>query len=324
MDETRYFTKIYELALKLQNSRAGLTKKEIADFLECSMKTVERKMAELERCFGDAFVETATYPKTYKIKSDDLSKRVVLSSSDVLMIRQAADLLLKNNRNAEASNLKLVAEKLQTALTPQNSRDIEALMIAEGNACRPVPHKKIDAEIVAGLRAAIKNWFAVEIEYKPKKRDTVGTYTLCPFGILYGERNHYLLAKSYEHQEQELHYYIISNIRKLRLLEDKRFSVPEDFSIENHTKDLFGMYNEAPFDVEWLFSKKAAAEAEQFVFHPSQEMKKNPDGTLTVRFRAGGCLEMAWHLYTWCDQVTVIKPADFWQRVDKARKAWFG
>ncbi len=50
------------------------------------------------------------------------------------------------------------------------------------------------------------------------------------------------------------------------------------------------------------------------------EKQKND---LLVRFHAGGCLEMSWHLYTWCDQVKVLKPADFWQRVQKAREEWF-
>lgn len=324
MDETRYFKKIYELVLKLQNSKAGMTKREIADFLHCSIKTVERKIAEVERCFGDAFIETSTYPKMYKIRSEDLSKKLALSSNDVSIIRQASDLFRKNNREEEAADLEIIAEKLQTILAPGNSRELEMLMIAEGNARRPVPHKKINMEIVTAVRTAIQNWNAIKIEYKPKRKISFGTYVLCPFGILYGERNHYLLAKRYDHQDtDDLHYYILSNIRHVSILENKRFSIPENFSMTDHTKNLFGMYNEPPFDVEWLFSPKAAREAEQFVFHPSQTMQKNPDGSLTVCFRAGGCLEMAWHLYTWCGQVRVIKPVDFWQRVDRLRKDWF-
>ena len=187
MDETRYFKKIYELVLKLQNSKPGMTKQEISDFLNCSMKTVERKMAEMERCFGDAFIETSTYPKMYKIRSEDLSKKVVLSSKDVSIVRQASDLLRKNNRDEEASDLETVAEKLQTVLAPKNAQEIESLMIAEGNAQRPVPHKKIDMNIVTDIRSAIRNWNAIEIEYKAKKKTDCDTYTLCPFGILYGE-----------------------------------------------------------------------------------------------------------------------------------------
>ena len=40
-------------------------------------------------------------------------------------------------------------------------------------------------------------------------------------------------------------------------------------------------------------------------------MIKNPDGTLTVKFRAGGRLEMDWHLYTWGNHVKVIKPKNW-------------
>ena len=43
-----------------------------------------------------------------------------------------------------------------------------------------------------------------------------------------------------------------------------------------------------PFQVEWLFSANVADEAENFIFHPKQKLTRNPDGTLTVKFRAGG------------------------------------
>ena len=60
--------------------------------------------------------------------------------------------------------------------------------------------------------------------------------------------------------------------------------------------------------MEWLFDKEVADEAEKYIFHPSQKLKRNKDGSLTVTFRAGGKVEMDWHLYTWGDHVKVIKP----------------
>jgi predicted DNA-binding transcriptional regulator YafY len=39
-------------------------------------------------------------------------------------------------------------------------------------------------------------------------------------------------------------------------------------------------------------------------------MEEEPDGSLVVRFRAGGLLEMAWHLFTWGDQVEVVEPGE--------------
>ena len=39
------------------------------------------------------------------------------------------------------------------------------------------------------------------------------------------------------------------------------------------------------------------------------------DGSLTVRFRAGGIDEMCWHLYTWGESVTVEKPVRLRRRL---------
>ena len=38
-------------------------------------------------------------------------------------------------------------------------------------------------------------------------------------------------------------------------------------------------------------------------------MEREADGSLTVRFRAGGVQEMCWHLFTWGTGVSVIAPS---------------
>lgn len=53
---------------------------------------------------------------------------------------------------------------------------------------------------------------------------------------------------------------------------------------------------------------RAAARAREFEFHPTQVLEDKPDGSLIVRFRAAGHLEMAWHLYMWGKDVEVLAP----------------
>ena len=79
----------------------------------------------------------------------------------------------------------------------------------------------------------------------------------------------------------------------------------------------FGIFQEEPFEVEWLFDKEAAVNAKRYIFHPTQEMIENEDGSLTVKFKAGGAREMDWHLYTWGEHVKVIKPEDWEERKKK-------
>jgi predicted DNA-binding transcriptional regulator YafY len=60
--------------------------------------------------------------------------------------------------------------------------------------------------------------------------------------------------------------------------------------------------------VVWKFTSKVGEDASEFLFHPHQETERLKDGSLVVRFRAGGLLEMAWHLFTWGNEVEIIKP----------------
>jgi predicted DNA-binding transcriptional regulator YafY len=43
-------------------------------------------------------------------------------------------------------------------------------------------------------------------------------------------------------------------------------------------------------------------------FHANQRVEPLDDGSVIVRFRASGMLELAWHLFTWGDKVQVVAP----------------
>ena len=132
-------------------------------------------------------------------------------------------------------------------------------------------------------------------------------YNLIPYGFLYGQRAHYLVAKHSDGWDSgKAHNFSLSHILKADILPETFTN--DDFNLEAYAQESFGAWHEKPFDVEWLFSPKVAEEAKTFIFHPNQTLIENPDGSLTVKFRAGGKLEMDWFLYTWGDEVKVIKP----------------
>ena len=59
-----------------------------------------------------------------------------------------------------------------------------------------------------------------------------------------------------------------------------------------------------------------------FHFHLTQVLQPQADGSLLLRFTAGGALEMCQHLVTWEDAVEVLEPAFLRRKLaDWARKA---
>lgn len=124
--------------------------------------------------------------------------------------------------------------------------------------------------------------------------------------FFYGSR-HYLVAYSLSDRARNYRLFSLANIEKVDILETS-FEKRGDFSLQKFAERSFGVFQEELFDVVWRFSPKAAPDARQFLFHPTQTLEDQPDGSLIVRFHAGGALEMSWHLFTWGDEVEVVEP----------------
>jgi DNA replication protein DnaC len=139
--------------------------------------------------------------------------------------------------------------------------------------------------------------------------------------FLYGDR-HYLVADSLNPKARGFRLFSLANIEKVETTA-RPFTRRQRFSLQKFAEHSFGVFQEERFDVVWRFSPKAAPDARQFLFHPTQIFEEQPDGSLIVRFRAGGALEMCWHLFTWGGEVEVLSPTRlnklFQERIIKAR-----
>ena len=115
----------------------------------------------------------------------------------------------------------------------------------------------------------------------------------------------------------------LPNISSVEVM-DEYFERDEEFDLEDFAKKSFGLFHEDPFDVVWKFSPRAAKDAKDFVFHPDQKMQHQDDGSLIVRFRAGGALEMCWYLFSWGKDVEVLEPKHLADMLRDNRPKWPG
>jgi predicted DNA-binding transcriptional regulator YafY len=188
----------------------------------------------------------------------------------------------------------------------QAEPDIAALMEAEGIAMRPGPRPTIAAGVLSTLRRAILGMQLVVVRYANPDSVEPAARILCPYGLLYGGRG-WLVA--HVDQLPEMRLWRLNRIVSVDLL-DRSFSRREDFSLQTYAAQSFGTFQEEPSDVVLRFAPEAADDAASWLFHPSQRLEEESDGSLTVRFRAGGTREMSWHLFTWGTAVTIVAPTE--------------
>lgn len=301
---------LVELAIWMQSTREGVSLNEIAERFNVSRRTAERMrdMILIQFTQTEELLEGNT--KRWRIPQGTLRDFIQFSAGELATIETAIELFKQNNMNDKLSLLENVYNKIKACIKPDTYRriapDTEALMEAEGFVLRPGPKLNISADVLSKLKEAILSCKKIEITYlTPSGKNS--TQLVEPYGFLYGSK-HYLVA--FSDHSQGYRYYPLHKINKVKLL-NEYFIRNEEFSLQKYTEKSFGVFQEEPFEVEWLFDKSVADDAERYIFHPTQEMERNKDGSLTVKFNAGGTLEMNWHLYTWGDKVKVIKPKDW-------------
>jgi len=306
--------KLLRLAIYMQGDAGGRSLRDIQSEFEVSRRTAERMRDAIERVFPQMEeVATGERIKRWKLPSRTLNNLVSFSAEEMVELDNAVSIFKRDNMEVQANILNVVATKLKALQNPQImtrvETDYEALLEAEGLAMRPGPRPKIDEKIMEQLRESILSMTKVKIHIRYRTSGKTGYQTICPYGFLYGNR-HYLVADTEHPISGTFRLFSLSDIEKVSL-RNEGFVRQDNFCLQTYAENSFGVFQEEPFDVVWKFSAKVAADAKEYQFHPNQTLEEQKDGSLIVSFRAGGRLEMDWHLYTWGNEVEVLEPEDW-------------
>ena len=291
---------IVRLAVRLQGTLGGLTLDDIAAEFSISRRTAERMHDAVEAVFGPLENVDATDSKRHwRLQSDALRRLVHLSAEELSQIAGAAQALERAGLEDNAAVLRGLGTKLRAMLRPESrtriESDLETLMHAEGLAMRPGPRPRLDPGLLALVREAISASRMIEFRYVAQSTGRQSRQQVQPNGLLYGNRA-FLVARTDWAEEPRL--WRLANVSEARMT-DEAFERDPEFDLQRYAKRSFGTFQERPVEVALRFDARAAPDASAFLFHLDQVIAENRDGSLTVRFRAGGIDEMCWHLVTW-------------------------
>jgi predicted DNA-binding transcriptional regulator YafY len=246
--------------------------------------------------------------KRWRLSPSLLTGLFRLEATEFAALEEAAGLARREGDEPLARGLEEIGTKLRATSDRTWLRrvdpDLEALTEAQGFALRPGPRPKIDEALLEALRGAVLARRQVRLLHRKSPDARAAWQKVAPLGFLYGSR-HYLVAWSARRKCVVL--FRLSRIERV-VQTDEVYEAPEGFDLEEFARRSFGVFQEESVDVALRFVPGAAAEAREYCFHPSQRVEEGVDGSLWVRFRAGGLREMAWHLFTWGADVEVVEP----------------
>lgn len=302
---------LVRLALRMQGRADGVSLEEIGQHFNVSRRTAERMRDALREAFPQIEeIAEANGRKRWRLPPGVAGRLADPTVDDIAALHRVAALARRDNDMATASQLEILSDRLRAQLSaPMRRRlepDIAALLEADGVALRPGPRERIADAMLVALRQAILAGVWVEADHRARATGLLSRNArLGPLAILLGEGRQYLVA--FSDYAQDVRLFALAGFERIGLTEDV-FERPEEFDLATWMQRSFGIWQEEVYDVVWRFTPDAAADARLYLFHPSQIMTEDADGSLTVTFRAGGLREMCWHLFRWGQHVEILSP----------------
>jgi predicted DNA-binding transcriptional regulator YafY len=299
---------VLELARRMAASAEGVTMEEIMRESGTARRTAERLRDAVLVLFPQAEEVSDPPFKRWRIRGGLSAFEQAPTTEELVELTRAAQGLRATGEPARAAALEGLERKLKSAMrsTTLNrlAPDLEALVRAETLAVQAGPRASADEVVLAEVRQAVLAGQPLGFIYSRPGAEA-RRRVMTPCGLMFGRAN-YLVAA--EREGGAIKTFRLDRMSAVKA-EPGTATPPADFDLQVFAGQSFGIYQDAIEDVVLKITPEGAGEAKGWRWHPTQTVEDQPDGSVLVRFRASGMRELAWHLFTWGEQVEIVQPA---------------
>ncbi len=204
-----------------------------------------------------------------------------------------------------AQDLESAFAKIREALP---ARSLPYLERVQGLfAARPEAAKDYSAKrgVIDALIDALLHQRQARVEYFSFTSQRSKTYTLDPYRVVYFRGGLYLYARAHEYGEVRT--FAVERITRIQVL-DASFHMPADFDVDEYARAAFGIAGGAPADVELRFDARVTGYIRERVWHESQTLEEQPDGSLLLKLRVAPGHDLRAWIKSFLPHVRVVQP----------------
>jgi predicted DNA-binding transcriptional regulator YafY len=296
--------RFYRVATYLATHPDGVTPDDLARFLGMSRRTAYRDLRALEDELG---IPVWAEGGRWGLEREALLPAFRLSQGEAMAVFLAARLMAKY---ADAYDPELAAafQKLGEALPEVLGQHVHRTL--DVMAGRPP-----DPEGTRRLRALTQAWAerrVVELTYDVSTYDPARaerTARVRPYLIEPSTETHALYLIGWDETKNAIRTFKLERIRRLTVTPEI-FAAPPDGVIEEALERAWGIIaDQGAVEVELRFAPAVASRVAETTWHPTQKVRRDPDGSLAWRATVSGTIEIRSWILSWGPDVEVVAPA---------------
>ena len=311
----------WNLLVTLQSRGQGIPLRDLAEQCEVSERTIQRDFEVLQELGFPIEHDEDEFGKRFWRLPYDFFKTgpLVLGLTEAVSLHLAERLFTPLAGTHFAEGLGTILDKIRS-LVPREALEYFA-GLDETVYVRRIgqPDYAAHAETIRALVDGALTERAVELVYRSLWRGDEYA-TLCdPYGLVYYDGDLFLVGRS--HRADAIRMFKVTRIIRATSTPEA-FQRPDDFSLERHFRDSFGITHSSrePVDIQVRFTGPAAALVRERVWHESQQLELPPaeeslfdeavdqPDTVIATFRLADVIEFKRWLMGFGERAEVLAP----------------
>ena len=300
-------------------SRRGKSVPELAGDLQCHTRTVYRDLEALQAAGFPVYTERAGGKSLWcLLDSAKHNIPIPFSLPELMALYFSRGMMGVLKDTVFYDSLVSLFEKIKATLPEEY---IEYLgQVEKSLTVRSNPHTRYGQlrSIIDKVSEAAIHKKCIQIDYYAMSRKKKARRKVAPYKIWFFDGAFYLIG--YCGLRQDIRIFAMDRIQNLEPT-GETFEMPADFNIDDFMKSSFGVFQGQPVRVRIRFASDIADYIREKIWHESQKIEVQNDGTIIFEAEVAGIEEIKYWILKWGAKAQVLEPKSLRDKIEAEAKA---
>lgn len=264
----------------MESHKRGLSAAQISARLGVPVRTVYRDLEAIHEAGFPIYNDREDKNSYWKfVEGFRADLPLPLTTTELMSLHMSRDILRVFEGTVFQESIESLFDKVQASLSPETIRYLENISKRFRVGLAPTKDYRAFRNQISALSDATAQKKRVEISYKALSTGEESKRTVDPYQVWAMNGCFYLIG--YCHLRGTVRTFAMERIKDFKAV-DEFFEMPSEFSLEDYLHSAFRVMRGQPERVKVWFRQSAAQVVKERIWHPTQEIREQEDGSLVV------------------------------------------
>jgi predicted DNA-binding transcriptional regulator YafY len=296
----------WKIIQSLISSRQGKSVPAMAEALGCHRRTVYRDLEALQAAGFPVYTNRVDGRNHWSLLDTARNNIPIPFSLPELMALYFSRGMVKVLKDTVFyDSLESLFDKIKTTLPAEYIQYLGQIEDSLEVSAKPYKQYGRILETIEQVSQAAIQKQQIEITYYTMSRKSHTRRQVAPYKIWFFDGSFYLVANC--GLREDIRIFALDRIKELEIT-GETFETPEDFNIDEFMRSSFGVFHGKPVRVRVWFAADIAEYIGEKVWHGSQRLEPQPDGSVIFEVEVAGTEEIKYWVLKWGAKARVLAP----------------